>query len=407
MHWIPWRISLSFCLLLASDIFSGTIGLENLIRMGISHNAELQVSQQATEILAQDTLATRVQPNPTLSFEALQNIAEPSKPKANVKISQEFRPGYRDNSNHASMSRFTAGREWQRSHELDLIRDIRSDFFTWQILNRKRALHGLARERWQALAPVARALANQGKISSLDEGQTRLNLAKAKQKEMEIYAAMESVEKHLGYLTGSGSLNLPDSLAIEVVDSLPDIPSLDSLLAWSASANPDLRAADFDLAARKDEMAVERNLRYSGFNLSLGYERETDGANLIGGGIEVPLPIFNRNQAGIAKAQASLRETELKKQSAQAKTQSELSEARGKLLSLAARYRNYRVDIQDLSRKQVNLSELGFRRGALGVFDLSRVQEDALNQDLEALNLLDEFYQLWNRLGRISGGKSW
>ena len=56
---------------------------------------------------------------------------------------------------------------------------------------------------------------------------------------------------------------------------------------------------------------------------------------------------------------------------------------------------------------QMELSEKGFRQGLLGVFDLSRVQEEYLAREGEALGLLEEYHREWIRLGRTAGGKTW
>jgi hypothetical protein len=43
----------------------------------------------------------------------------------------------------------------------------------------------------------------------------------------------------------------------------------------------------------------------------------------------------------------------------------------------------------------------------LGIFDLSRVQEEALDLEMESLDILQEYYRTLNQLGRLVGGKVW
>ncbi|HKP96953.1 MAG TPA: TolC family protein [Fibrobacteria bacterium] len=415
-----WRIAATLAVLTTSAVMPTTIsaaspnanptanpiglGLDSLISMGLARNADLLAAGQQTETLAQDTL-TALPANPSLVLEAMRNLEGPSGPKASAKLSQEFRPGYRGHVYAAAKARISAGQEGQKTRELDLIQDIRSAFYAWQVLNQKAVLQQEAERRWEGLARLAAIRVAEGKISQVDEGQTRLNLAKAKQRAMEIRSDMAGLEKQLGYL--AGALPLPDSPRPEPMDSLPGIPPMDSLVAWGEQGNPEVRIAQREIEFGKAQMRVEQNLRNPSFNLSVGYERETDGANLIGGGVEVPLPLFSHNQAGMAKARSSLREAELKKRAAESKVRANLADLQDKLAGLADRYRNHRQEIRDLSRKQLSLSEKGFREGLLGVFDLSRVQEEALAQDMEALDLMDAYYRTWNRLGRVVGGKIW
>ncbi|MEO7423683.1 MAG: TolC family protein [Fibrobacteria bacterium] len=381
------------------------LALDSLIRMGLAGNAELQAAGAQAEVLAADTLGALNPANPSLSLEAMHNLDEPSRPKAAAKLSQEIRPGYRPRAESAARARMATGRAWQMAREWDLILAIRTDYQAWQILNRKARSQREVSARWEGLARLAKAMVAEGKLSQVDEAQTRLDLAGVQQREAGYRYAMGALEKHLGYLAGTSPL--PDSLAQLEAGPLPALPPLDTLAAWAEAANPELRALAAESEAGRSQVELEKALRTLPFNVSLGYERETDGGNLVGAGVEVPLPLFGRNPGGTAKAKASLREADLKRIAAQKKTRADLEAMRGELLSLADRDRSYREEILELGRKQLALAEKGFRDGRLGVFDLSKVQQEVLARELESLDIEDAYYRIWNRLGRAVGGKLW
>lgn len=402
---VQWRSGAMFYLMGATLGYPGGLELDSLIRLGRENNADVQVSRRETESVAQDTLAVRTRSNPALEVEALRNLDEGTAPKAGARLSQEFHPGVRARQFKVSRARYSAVQEIQKARELDLVLNIRSTFFAWQILDRKGKLQQEVRGRWESLSHLATAKVAEGTLSQVDQLQTQLNSAKARQREMEIRTEMESLERKLALLTGQEKLS--DSLAHSLPDSLPEIPRLDWVLSWVDMNSPDLEALNKEVSVQKEQFSLEQSLRNPSFNLSLGYEREIDGTQLVGGGLVFPLPLFNRNQFGITKAKSTLQIAELRKAAAAQNLRSDLSEIHGRLVKLGERYRDYQRQIKDLSGKQLSLSEKGFRQGLLGVFDLSRVQEEALNQDLEALNVLGGFYDLWNRLGRILGGKTW
>jgi outer membrane protein, heavy metal efflux system len=168
-----------------------------------------------------------------------------------------------------------------------------------------------------------------------------------------------------------------------------------------------LKSLDKDVAAQKNQTGLERALSNPTFTVSLGYERETEGDHIVGGGVELPLPLFNRNQAGLAKAHSSLRLAERRRSTAELRLKAELTEIHARLMDLTERYRNHRQEISALSLKQLDLSEKGFLQGLLGIFDLSRVQEEFISQEGDALDILDEYYRQQNRLGKALGGKIW
>ncbi len=403
MH-VNWRKMAVLALLGVSAARSQGLGLDSLIGMALARSPDVSAGRQRIETAAQE-IAAPYPSNPSLDVDAFHNLGAPSKPKASAKLSQELHFGARNRAHAVAESRVGEERERQRGRELDLISEIRSDYFAWQILNRKAILQSETAKRWEGLTRLATAKVTEGRVSQVDEAQAKLNLAKAKQRELELRTDKARLGIRLGYL--AGAYPLPDSLRPDLPDSLPGLASQDSLTAWALQANPDLKTLRSELATGQSRIAWEQGQRLPVVSISAGYERESDGANLIGAGVEIPLALFNRNQTGIARARSERRETELRQVAAELALRAEISDAVEQLEGLAERYRNYQAEIRDLSRKQLALSEKGFREGLLGLFDLSRVQEEALAQESEALELLDAYYRIWNRLGRAVGGKTW
>ena len=397
------RIALA--LIAASQAFSQGLALDSLVRMGIRSNPDLLVFMDENEGIASDTLAATVSKNPHLEMDAGYNLTRPDRPKGAAWISKEYQVGVRSGQYRVAKANLMASRQWRGAKELEVQFEIRSAYFTWQFLNRKASLQRDVQKRWDGLARIAAAKVKEGRLSQVEEAQARLNLAKARQKESEINTEMTSLEKKLAYLTGQASL--PDSLAAIRIDTPFPVPSLDSVMGLALTESQSLKALDREVEVRKMQTGLESALGNPSVTLSMGYEREAEGDNLLGAGVELPLPLFNRNQAGKAKARSSLRLAERRRSMAELRLHSELSEIHGRLLVLAGRYRNYREEISALSLKQLDLSEKGFLQGQLGIFDLSRVQEEFLAREGEALDILDEYYRNWNRLGMAVGGKIW
>jgi outer membrane protein, heavy metal efflux system len=402
MHTV-WGIA--FLALTTTRVFSQGIALDSLIRMALRGNPDLDVAREEYSAAATDTLATRLAVNPVLGLEAGYNLTAPARPKASVKISREFQAGVRRNGYQSAQAGLAAQGQKQMAQAAELTAAIRSDFFTWQIWGRKLSLQSEVEKRWNALSALAAAKVKEGRISQVDEAQARLNAAKARQKEMEIQSEIESLRHRIGYMTGADLLR--DSLVVVPLDSLPPLAGLDSLEAWAAGENPGLRILDKECDAQKRQLEWEQSLGNPAVTLSLGLEREPDGDNLVGAGVELPLPFSQRNQAGLEKSRLSLRAAYSRRKAAGMRLEQEVAEIHGQLEILAQRYAAYRKEIRNLSRKQLELCEQGFLQGALGIFELSRVQEEYLARESEALDIQQAFYDQWNRLGKAVGGKSW
>jgi cobalt-zinc-cadmium efflux system outer membrane protein len=381
------------------------LDLPQLVQLGLENNRELQLRRQELKTASLDTLKVSTAVNPHLEIEAMHDAMEEGKTSGGVRLSREFQPGARKRQHKAAKADWETRKAWQKAEELEFVKGIRIAFYDWQILKRKAALQREVIERWEGLAQLTTGLVAQGRLSEVDLAEAQLNAVKARQRELGLLSEIEAKETQLRLLTGQAQP--PKELESSLVDSLPPHAPLDTLLSWVSSQNPELAALQKEKAASRQRLAVEEGLALPVFTLSAGYEREVEGDNMIGAGIELPLTLFNRNQVGIAKAGSAMREADLRQGAAEAKVKAEVAEIKNRVTKLAERYGHHKGQIRDLSRKQMSLSEKGFRQGVVGIFDLSRVQKEALDQDLEALDILQEYYQARNELGRQVGGKAW
>jgi outer membrane protein TolC len=403
-HRPPWPKSLALAGLCALSLPEAAT-LPELIRAGLEKNAGLLAEREEAAGASHDTLASAAAVNPELEIEALHNLTHPGSPTAGIRVSREFQVGLRRKARDAAKADWSSRRAWLRAGELDLAASIRSAYVEVLLLERKAALQGEVIARWEALARISAGQVAQGRLSEVDQSQARLNVLKARQAEMDIRSGREAALARLQVLAALPSP--PGRLEAMPLDSLPVLPDPDSLKAWARAANPDLAAYAAVIAAEERRVVLEEGKAATAFHVSVGYERSEEGAHLVGGGIGMPLPFGNPNRAGILKARTAARSAELRRRAAAANLEADIAASHARLRSLAGRLGHYRGQVKDLVRRQLELSEKGFRQGLLGVFDLSRVQEEYLAQEGDALALLEEYHREWNRLGRAVGGRTW
>jgi cobalt-zinc-cadmium efflux system outer membrane protein len=81
------------------------------------------------------------------------------------------------------------------------------------------------------------------------------------------------------------------------------------LRTQALAARPDVLAAVRDVARADTETQLQRALRTPNLTLGGGYKRDF-GTNAVVFGVTVPLPVFNRNPGGVARADAERRRAE-------------------------------------------------------------------------------------------------
>jgi cobalt-zinc-cadmium efflux system outer membrane protein len=98
------------------------------------------------------------------------------------------------------------------------------------------------------------------------------------------------------------------SAAVAVTDSLAvsgTVPGREELLRLGLENRPDYVAERQRLERNRSQVALERSLAVPNISASFAYKRDR-GLNGPYGSVSFPLPLFNRNQPGIARATADI-----------------------------------------------------------------------------------------------------
>ncbi|WP_411279148.1 TolC family protein [Gemmatimonas sp.] len=234
--------------------------------------------------------------------------------------------------------------------------------------------------------------------------------------EIATVAAAQSANIALTALAGAASATLrvqllmgisPESLLIALADSIEWTPSRLSDArrmprVTGAGQAVSVAAATLDVRAAAEQERLERRRRLGSPAITVGVEAINPGGP--GGllplvGLSLPLPLFNRNQAAIAQAQADLQRSRALLAQAELVQQTAVRVAQND--AVAARTRAERSLRLLAAAERINaLSLLAYREGAttlVTVLEAQRTTRDARVQsldDLAAVQIADRVLQL-------------
>jgi cobalt-zinc-cadmium efflux system outer membrane protein len=104
-------------------------------------------------------------------------------------------------------------------------------------------------------------------------------------------------------------LEVADVEAVGALD-VPDAPGdVAGLVDEALARRPDLRAAEHAVTAADDDLHLARAERWPNVTVGVQYSHSEfqisgDLANQVGASVSVPLPVFDRNQGGVERAEA-------------------------------------------------------------------------------------------------------
>jgi len=234
----------------------------------------------------------------------------------------------------------------------------------------RRSLAGVRRqvEAGVATATDERLAGSLALAAELDLQRTEREVVGAKRR----LAALLSLEEDLLEVT------LTDTLAASADRRWPE---REALIAESLRRRPDLRAAERAVAAAEHEVLLERRRATPDVALGVSAERPEDGAEadlFLGPGAAIELPLFDRNQAQVTRAELELAARRRELEALVAETTQELRTVfdQSEVAARAAAFAHDELVPQ--AERTVSLAERAFELGDTTVLTLLQAQRTLL-----------------------------
>ncbi|NIQ38720.1 MAG: TolC family protein [Proteobacteria bacterium] len=170
---------------------------------------------------------------------------------------------------------------------------------------------------------------------------------------------------HLDRTLGLGPSQFVYTLAETEPEGIGDLPELEAAVQHALTHRFDVRIAQFEINQTERALDLERARFLKHVNLGVSYERDTDGTNVFGPGLDIQVPIFDQNQARISRTQHKLRQTQKRLQALEGRIREEVTKDIEQIHLFQTRARHFREKILPLrerileyAKKWVNAMQL-------------------------------------------------
>lgn len=184
---------------------------------------------------------------------------------------------------------------------LDLVRDVRLACADLTLASERFDLLEGAAALVEGIAEQAQARLRAGEGSELEAASARNDALQAREQSTRASQDVRLARERLRGLAGLGPDRWP---TVEVTSPLPSAfaPDVARLVTNALSSRPDLRGAELGLEAAGRRVGLAKAEIYT---FSVGLNAKEVGADLLAGpALDVPIPLVNQNQGGIAQARA-------------------------------------------------------------------------------------------------------
>jgi outer membrane protein, heavy metal efflux system len=164
-------------------------------------------------------------------------------------------------------------------------------------------------------------------------------------------------------------------------------PDLEPLKQEALTERPDIRAAQNELNALKEQLALEQARSRTDLIPFVGYKR-VGNDNTVMAGISVPLKVRDRNQAGIARAEADVKAAEARLTLARNHAIAEVTVAYEAFQSAKDQVRTFRSQLLNQTDESSAIALAAYREGAtelLPVLEAERTRAEIRQQYFKTL----------------------
>ena len=390
-----------------AEEISGAITLQQAQSIALRQNPEL--SAFLLEVRAREAQVQQAGflPNPQLSFE-VENFGGTGdfrgfdSAEFTVQAGQMFELGGKRSRRVSAAVLEKDVANWDlEARKLDLLSDVTKAFIEVLTAQERLALQKeLVRLSEEVFSTIS-ARVQAGKVSPVEETKAGITLASVRIDMERSNLELEAARKSLTVFWGSASP------AFEKADGqlelLEMIPSFDQLIA-SLPQNPDIARWYTEIEQKKALLKIEEANRIPDPSLNVGYRRlQEPGINSFIAGISIPLPLFNRNQGGIAAAVKRIARAEEDGKTVKLKVLSALSEAYQALSSAYIEALTIKDRILPGAINAFEATKEGYLQGKfnyLDVLDSQRTLFEAKNRYIE---VLAAYHRAFSDVKRLTG----
>ncbi len=357
---------------------SARISLDDAVRLALQHNHALQALRSTIQQSLAEEITANLRPNPTLGLDAqFIPIFQPNQLTADyLDQSAQFDAGIgylfergkkRQHRLQAAKDQTAVVRSLVSDNERQLVFNVSQQFVDVLLAESTLEFAQQDLDSFQKTVDISKERFRVGDMSEGDFLKIKLQLL---QFQSDVSAArlaklqsLSALRQLLGFET------VPDDYDVQgTLDYQPVHADLKDLKNVAATNRPDLRAAQQAVTAAESQLALQRANGKMDITGTFDYSH-TAGASSGSFFYNMPLPIFNRNQGEIARAQYAITQAQEQATETAQQVLTDVVTAFANLQTNDQIIQLYQGGYVDQAKQSRDISEYAYRKGAASLLD--------------------------------------
>jgi len=398
-------LALPACAAMAQTTGPVRISLDDAVKLALQHNHSLLAARTTIQQSQAEEITANLRPDPVLSADAqFLPFLQPSQFSSdyiNQSAQFDIGLGYLFERGQKRQHRLAAAKDQTAvtastvaDNERSLTFLVASDFVNVQLAESTLALAEQDLKSFQNTVDISEIRVKDGDMSEGDFLKIKLQLLQFQtdlsQAQLARIQALYALRQTLGFESVSADYDVAGEL-----DYQPVHAKREGMEALALQQRPDLRAAIQGVKAAQSQYDLQRAIGKRDVTGTVDYTH-TGGVNTASFFVQVPLPIFDRNQGEILRTKIAIGQSEELRKSANEQVLTDVSNAYDGLQTNDQIVLLYRSGYLDQAKQSLDISEYAYKRGAASLLDFLdaersyRAVQLAYRQSLAAYQLAVE-----------------
>ena len=391
-----------------SDAKTEYLTLENAVEIAINNNPLIKSKIHNIEASKGRVRQAGLLPNPEIEFftqEMPTNNTGFDQNQNSVALFQKLETGGK------RKLRVKAAKKEKRVVELDLqtaiaeiTAKVKNGYFNVLTAQDKLKFAKETLEIAKSLMTISNERFERGDIARIEVIKAEIELSNTKMKVQEAERENLNSVKMLQTVMGVPDITLNNLFPVSTADT-PSL-NLDKLNDLLLNSHPALKARKKIVDLSLIKISEAKRMVIPDINATIGYKRlSATDVNTIQAGIELPLPIFNRNQGNIIEARAFSFKAKDDVEIVRNELLLQLSNAFSLYVSTREQVRFFVDTIIPQAEESLNIAREGYKHGEFNYLEVLDAQRTLAGTKISYLNILNELFSSTTEIEKLVGIK--
>jgi cobalt-zinc-cadmium efflux system outer membrane protein len=268
---------------------------------------------------------------------------------------------------------------------LDTVRDAKQAYDSVHFLGLTQRETATLLKKFKEICDEVKKRREFGFMTAMDVYLAEVMEAETEMAVHRIRSALSMAKGHLDRMMGLRTDQTGYQLSDEGPYDIRAIPEKEQAIEHALQHRLDIQIAQLKIMEARRSLKLERTMVLREVDLGASYEREVDGDKVLGPGIDIQLPIFDQNQAQIAKAEFMVRRAKKRRQALEGEIREEIGHDLDRVRLHQKRVQILKERVIPLRHRALDYAEQWVGAMQLNRLYLLEMQKGLLESQLEYL----------------------